>query len=38
MAERATLKGWLWTFDGKYEVVGKLKGFDEESTSTRTVM
>jgi len=38
MGERATLKGWLWTFEGKYAVVGELKGFDENSTSTRTIM
>jgi membrane-associated progesterone receptor component len=38
MGERAALKGWLWTFEGKYDVVGELEGFDESSTSTRTIM
>lgn len=32
MAERAALAGWMWTMDNKYEVVGKLKGFDPNST------
>jgi len=36
MAERATLQGWLWTFESKYDVVGKLEGFVATSTSTRT--
>jgi Cytochrome b5-like Heme/Steroid binding domain. len=38
MAEKATLQGWMWTFESKYEVVGKLEGFDERSTSTRTIL
>lgn len=38
MAERATLQGWMWTFESKYQVVGKLQGFDERSTSTRTIL
>jgi membrane-associated progesterone receptor component len=33
MAERAALAGWMWTFKGKYEVVGKLEGFDESTSS-----
>lgn len=37
MAERATLQGWMWTFESKYEVVGKLDGFDPKSTSTRAI-
>ena len=37
MAERAALQGWMWTFDSKYEVVGKLKDFDPKSTSTRAI-
>lgn len=37
MAERAALQGWMWTFDSKYEVVGKLEDFDPKSTSTRAI-
>ena len=32
MAERAALAGWMWTMESKYEVVGKLEGFDPNST------
>lgn len=35
LADRAALAGWMWTFEGKYDVVGELKGFDKETTSTR---
>jgi predicted heme/steroid binding protein len=32
IGERACLEAWYWTIKNKYEVVGKLKGYDEEST------
>mmetsp|Transcript_11209 Transcript_11209/g.12838 ORF Transcript_11209/g.12838 Transcript_11209/m.12838 type:complete len:208 (-) Transcript_11209:200-823(-) len=32
-AERATLQAYIYTFRDKYEVVGKLKGFDPSATS-----
>lgn len=35
MAERAALQGWIWTFKGKYDIVGELEGFDPKSTSTK---
>jgi membrane-associated progesterone receptor component len=37
MADRATLQGWIYTFKNKYEIVGRLEGFDESTTSTRTM-
>jgi len=37
MGERATLQGWMWTIESKYDVVGQLEGFDSSATSTRTV-
>mmetsp|Transcript_11687 Transcript_11687/g.17152 ORF Transcript_11687/g.17152 Transcript_11687/m.17152 type:complete len:211 (+) Transcript_11687:113-745(+) len=33
VAERATLQGYVYTFREKYEVVGKLKGFDPKDTA-----
>jgi len=36
IADRATLQGWIYTFKSKYEIVGKLDGFDPSSTTTRT--
>mmetsp|Transcript_116704 Transcript_116704/g.238736 ORF Transcript_116704/g.238736 Transcript_116704/m.238736 type:complete len:240 (+) Transcript_116704:95-814(+) len=33
MADRAFLATWLYTFKGKYDVVGKLEGFDSETTA-----
>mmetsp|Transcript_11871 Transcript_11871/g.34037 ORF Transcript_11871/g.34037 Transcript_11871/m.34037 type:complete len:265 (-) Transcript_11871:643-1437(-) len=33
MAERAFLATWIYTFKGKYDVVGKLEGFDPKSTA-----
>ena len=33
MAERAALAGWIFTFKGKYEEVGRLKDFDPSTTS-----
>ena len=33
MAERASLAAWMFTIKGKYEVVGKLRGFDPSTTS-----
>jgi membrane-associated progesterone receptor component len=35
MSERAALAAWMWTFKNKYEIVGKLEGFDETTTSMR---
>lgn len=35
LAERAALQGWMWTFKGKYEIVGELEGFDPKTTSTK---
>ena len=32
IAERAALAGWIWTFKQKYDIVGKLEGFDESMT------
>ena len=32
MAERAALAGWMFTFKGKYDIVGKLEGFDATTT------
>lgn len=33
MADRAFLATWMYTFKGKYDIVGKLKDFDPESTA-----
>lgn len=33
VAERAALAGWIFTFKGKYDIVGKLKGFDPSTTA-----
>jgi len=33
IAERAFLAGWIYTFKGKYDIVGKLEGFDPETTA-----
>jgi len=33
VAEKAVLQGWIYTFKSKYEVVGKLEGFDPKTTS-----
>jgi len=33
VAEKATLQGWIYTFKSKYDVVGKLDGFDPKTTS-----
>ena len=32
-AERAFLAGWLYIFKGKYDIVGKLEGFDPKTTA-----
>ena len=37
MAERASLAAWMFTFKGKYEVVGKLRGFDPSTTSMQSL-
>jgi membrane-associated progesterone receptor component len=31
IAERATLEGWYWIFKNKYDVCGKLEGYDPKS-------
>lgn len=36
IADKAALQGWIYTFKTKYEIVGKLEGFDPSTTSTRT--
>ena len=36
MAERASLAAWMFTIKSKYEVVGKLRGFDPTTTSMTT--
>lgn len=33
IAERAALAGWIYTFRGKYDVVGKLQGYDPTDTT-----
>ena len=33
VAERAALAGWMFTFKNKYDIVGKLEGFDKSTTS-----
>ena len=33
VAERAALAGWMFTFKNKYDIVGKLDGFDPSATS-----
>jgi len=33
VAEKAVLQGWLYTFKSKYQVVGKLEGFNPKTTS-----
>lgn len=33
IGERAALAGWIFTFKGKYDIVGKLEGFDSATTS-----
>ena len=33
VAERAFLATWMYTFKGKYDIVGKLEGFDPKSTA-----
>lgn len=37
MAERAALAGWMFTIKNKYEVVGKLEGFDPSTTSMKSL-
>jgi len=37
MGERASLAGWMFTIKGKYEVVGKLEGFDPDTTSMKVL-
>ena len=32
VAEKAALQGWIYTFKNKYEIVGKLEGFDPSTT------
>lgn len=32
IADRAFLATWIYTFKNKYDIVGKLEGFDPEST------
>jgi membrane-associated progesterone receptor component len=36
ITDRATLETWKFTFMGKYEIVGKLDGFNSSPTSTGT--
>lgn len=38
IADRAALQGWIYTFKTKYEIVGKLEGFDPATTTTRPNM
>jgi membrane-associated progesterone receptor component len=38
MGERAALAAWMFTFKNKYEVVGKLKGFDPSTTSMKSLL
>ncbi|GFH60146.1 hypothetical protein CTEN210_16622 [Chaetoceros tenuissimus] len=38
MGQRATLQGWMWTLESKYDIVGELEGFDSDTTSTKAVM
>lgn len=38
MGQRATLQGWMWTLESKYDIVGQLEGFDSDTTSTKAVM
>jgi membrane-associated progesterone receptor component len=35
MGERAALAGWIFTLKNKYQVVGKLEGFDPTTTSMK---
>ena len=35
MGERAALAGWMFTLKSKYEIVGKLEGFDPSTTSMK---
>jgi membrane-associated progesterone receptor component len=37
MGERASLAAWVFTFKGKYEIVGKLEGFDPKTTSMKSL-
>jgi len=37
MAERAALAAWVFTFKGKYEIVGSLEGFDPATTSMKSL-
>lgn len=37
MGERAALAGWMFTIQNKYEVVGKLEGFDPKTTSMKSI-
>jgi len=37
MGERAALAAWMLTFKNKYEIVGKLEGFDPSTTSMKTL-
>ena len=37
MGERAALAGWMFTIKNKYEVVGKLEGFDPNTTSMKSL-
>lgn len=36
ITDRASLQAWIYTFKTKYEIVGKLEGFDPSTTTTRT--
>jgi hypothetical protein len=33
IGERAYLATWIYTFKGKYDIVGKLEGFDPKTTT-----
>jgi membrane-associated progesterone receptor component len=33
IGQKAALAGWMYTFKNKYEIVGRLEGFDPKSTS-----
>jgi len=35
LAERAALAGWMFTLKNKYEIVGKLEGFDPSTTALK---
>ena len=38
IGERAALAGWMFTLKNKYDIVGKLEGFDPSTTSMKDGM